>query len=175
MKKAKKSLIAIDMLYDFLERDGALYCGNRARRIIPFVKKTIERFRTKRNLVIYSSDSHKPGEGEFGLFGRHCMAGTKGAEIIKEVKPQKTDLIIPKSTYDSAFRTDLIRTLKRHRIKDVFLVGICTSICIMETASSLAKEGFRVNILRRGVADFDEKTHASALKRMKTVYGANII
>ena len=39
---AKKALIIIDMLNDFIDAEGALFLGNHARNIIPFIKKRIE-------------------------------------------------------------------------------------------------------------------------------------
>ncbi len=171
----KEALIVVDMLCDFLEEGGALYCGNRARRIIPFVKRTIERFRKNKHVVIYATDSHSRNDAQFRLFGRHCVSGSYGSRIIEEIKPDRGDFVVPKSTYDATFKSDLVKILKRHRVKKVFLVGVCTSICVMETASSLTKLGFGVNILKRGVADFDKSAHNFALKRMKLIYGAKII
>lgn len=175
MRKTRKALIVIDMLRDFMKKGGALYCGDKARSIIPFVKKTINKFRKENSLVIYATDSHKPKDKEFRLFGKHCVKGSTGSQIIREIIPQKSDWIIPKPTYDAAFESDLVKILKRHRVKKVFLVGVCTSICVMETASSLAKLGFGINILKQGVADFDTRAHNFALKRMKFLYGAKIL
>ena len=172
--RRKKALVVIDMLRDFMEREGALYCGDKARKIIPFVRRTADKFRKNKDLVIYANDSHKPRDREFDLFGRHCVKGSPGSRVIKELKPGKDDRIVPTSTYDATFGSSLIRILKRHRVREVSLAGVCTSICIMETASSLMKFGFRIIILKRGVADFDAKAHSFALKRMKTVYGAHL-
>lgn len=175
MSKTKEALIIIDMLRDFMEGDGALYCGKKARKIIPFIGKTISKFRKNKNLVIYANDSHKPGDREFKLFARHCVRGRPGSRVIKEVKPQRRDFIVPKTTYDAAYKTNLIKILKRHRIRDVYLAGVCTSICVMETATSLVRDGFRVKVLKRGVADSDAKAHDFALKRMRSLYGAKIL
>lgn len=175
MMKTKKALIVIDMLRDFMEKKGALYCGDEARKIIPFVKKTIDRFRKEQDIIVYAKDSHRPNDKEFKIFAKHCVSGSAGSQIVREIRPTKNDWIIPKTTYDAAFESGLVKILKEHFVKDIFLVGVSTSICVMETASSLAKLGFRINILKRGVADFDGKAHSFALKRMKFVYGANVI
>jgi nicotinamidase/pyrazinamidase len=39
---AQKALIVVDMLKDFMEQSGALFCGEECRRIIPFVVDTLE-------------------------------------------------------------------------------------------------------------------------------------
>ncbi len=175
MRKRKKAIIIADMLRDFMEKGGALYCGDKARRIIPAVRKSINGFRKDRALVIYAQDAHKPDDKEFKLFGRHSVKGSRGSEILPELKPEKGDFVVRKTTYDAAHKTGLIKILKRYKIKDVYLTGVCTSICVMETASSLTKEGFNIYIIKNAVADFDNKAHKHALKRMKLVYGAKII
>jgi len=34
---SKKALIIVDMLNDFIDKNGSLYCGDTARSIIPFM------------------------------------------------------------------------------------------------------------------------------------------
>ena len=46
-----KALFVIDMLKDFINKDGALYCGEQCRKIIPFVKGKIEEFKTFSNAL----------------------------------------------------------------------------------------------------------------------------
>jgi len=173
--REKKALIIIDMLRDFMEPDGALYCGDNARRIIPYVKKALQAFRKQGDLVIHSRDAHDADDREFRLFGRHCVSGTPGSRIIKELSPRRGEPVIRTKTYDSVFNTGLAAILRKRGVRDVFFAGVCTSICIMETASSLYKLGYRINILKKAVADFDEKAHKFALERIKKVYGARII
>lgn len=171
----QKALLVIDMLNDFLLKDGALFCGEKSREIIPFVKETIEEFRKNGHLVLYIRDAHKKDDPEFRLFRRHCVAGTKGAEVIDEIKPQAGDMQIPKTTYDGYYDSDLGKVLREKNIKEVYLTGVCTSICVMETASSLAKRGYSVYIYTKGAADFDQRAHDFALKRTQTIYGAKLI
>ena len=41
----KAALIVVDMLNDFIDEKGALYCGQSARDIIPFVRLRLEAHR----------------------------------------------------------------------------------------------------------------------------------
>ena len=170
-----KALLVIDMLNDFISKKGVLFCGKSSRRIVPFIKTKINDFRKNKDLVIYVADSHDEDDREFSLFPRHCVRGTKGAKIINELKPQKQDIVVHKKTFDGVFETDLDFILKKNDIRQVYLVGVCTSICVMETVSSLVLRGYEVTVLKDGVADFDEEAHKFALKRMKVIYGVSII
>ncbi len=174
-KKIKKALLVIDMLRDFLEPEGALFCGEKARSIIPFVAKQIEAFRQSGDPVIFICDSHRPNDPEFDLFKPHCIKGTKGAEIIPELPVARGDIIVRKSRYSAFYKTKLGDILKMRRISEVYVTGVCTSICVMDTVGDLRNRDYKVYVFRRGVADFDPQAHRFALKRMDKIYGAKII
>jgi nicotinamidase-related amidase len=38
-------------------------------------------------VVVYGNDAHQPGDVELRQFGEHAMAGTPGAEVVKELAP----------------------------------------------------------------------------------------
>jgi nicotinamidase-related amidase len=169
-----KALLVLDMLNDFIHKGGALYCGEAAETIVPFIKSKIDDFRSNGNPVMYIQDSHDADDKEFQQFPKHCVGGTKGAEIIDELKTP--DMVkIDKKTYDGFYNTSLGDVLQRGGIDEVHLVGVCTSICIMETASSLAKRGYAIVVYKDGVADLDDESHRFALKHMKSLYGATIV
>lgn len=170
-----KALLVIDMLKDFLNKYGALYCGDLSRNIIPFVREKIEEFHKCRNLVIFICDSHDPDDLEFNMFPKHCVTGTEGAEIIEELPVSKKDIIIKKTTLNSFLSTDLDKILKDYKISEVHVVGVCTSICIMDAVGDLRCRHLPVFVYEKGVADFDQEAHQFALRRMEKIYGATIV
>jgi len=172
---AKKALLVIDMLKDFVDPKGALYCGQASRDIIPFIQDKIDEFRRNGESVFYVTDSHDKEDPEFDLFPGHCVEGTEGATVVDELKPIGSDIMIPKKTYDGMHNSDLGQELIKRQIREAYLVGVCTSICVMETANSLVKEGYKVFVYKNGVADFDPKQHEFALERMKKIYGVKIV
>ncbi|MFQ6069109.1 MAG: cysteine hydrolase family protein [Candidatus Aminicenantales bacterium] len=170
-----KSLLVIDMLNDFLTRDGALYCGNSSLKIIPFVREMIEKFRRQGELVIFVCDFHDRDDKEFQMFPAHCVAGSEGAQVIDELPVSESDIIVRKKTLSSFLNTGLDKVLEEHKITEVHVVGVCTSICIMDAVGELRNRHFPVYVYLKGVADFDQEAHEFALKRMKKVYGANLV
>lgn len=64
----QKALIIIDMLNDFVDESGALYCGKSVHNIIGFIQKRLEAYRKAGDLVIYLQDSHTADDKEFDLF-----------------------------------------------------------------------------------------------------------
>ena len=170
-----KALFVIDMLNDFLRRDGALYCGDKAREIIPFVKEKIEEYHKCGELVVFICDSHDPNDIEFKIFPKHCVAGTEGAKIIDELPVDKKDPIIHKTRYSAFYNTNLDDVLQNHNITEVHVVGVCTSICVMDTVGDLRNRDYKVIVYKDGVADFDPKAHQFSLERIKKTCGAEII
>jgi len=170
-----KALLVIDMLKDFLNKDGALYCGDESRKILPLIKEKIEQFHRKGDLVVFICDSHDPDDLEFRLFPRHCVSGTSGAEVIDELPLGKQDFIVKKTRYSAFYKTKLDEILKKNKVSEVYVVGVCTSICVMDTVGDLRNRDYPVTVYKDGVADFDQKAHKFSLERMEKIYGAKII
>ena len=171
----EKALIVVDMLVDFIDRKGSLYCGPTADRIIPIIKEKIEEARRVGDLIIYVNDSHKPDDKEFQMFPKHCVKGTPGAQVIPDLKPRRGDKVIRKISLSSFYGTRLEEVLKRHKVKHVDVVGVCTSICVMDAVGDLRNRGYSVTVHKKGVADFDQRFHRFALQRMEKTYGAEVV
>ena len=170
-----KVLLVIDMLEDFIGKKGALYCGEEAEKIIPFIKNKIDECSTSACKIIYICDSHDKDDKEFNMFKPHCVEGSEGAQVIDELKPVTQDIVLKKKRYSGFYGTDLERMLKELAPDVVEVVGVCTSICVMDTVGGLRNRDYRVNVYKDGVADFDKKAHKFALGRMKEIYGAEVI
>jgi len=171
---AKKALIILDMLNDFVDEKGALYCGETAREIVPFVREKLETARLQGDAVVYLQDAHDEDDKEFEKFPKHCVAGSWGSTIIDELKPLPGETVIPKKRYSGFYGTDLEGVLKKAGVEDIAVVGVCTSICVMDTVGGLANRDYKISVPVKGVADFDPESHQFALKRMKQLYGAEV-
>ena len=170
----QKALIIVDMLNDFIDEKGALYCGAQARAIISFIRDRLATFRKNGDLVIFLQDSHDENDLEFTKFPKHCITDTWGSEIIHELAPVPGEKIVAKKRYSGFYGTDLEKILQNANIKEVEVIGVCTSICVMDTVGGLANRDYNVSVPVKGVADFDQQMHEFSLKRMKQLYGARV-
>ncbi|MFH1552245.1 MAG: isochorismatase family cysteine hydrolase [Candidatus Omnitrophota bacterium] len=169
-----KVLIVVDMLKDFMEKQGALYCGDESRKIIPFIKEKIKERRASGGKVIYICDTHDAGDKEFSMYDPHAVKGSEGAQIIDELKPGQFDIVLEKKTLRPFYQTDLDGILRELDPEEVGVVGVCTSICVMEAVGGLRVRGYKTVVYSSGVADFDMTSHESALKRMEKTFKARI-
>ena len=170
-----KALLVIDMLEDFIDKKGTLTTGPAGADIVDFIKEKIQKFRTENYPIIYICDNHEIDDKEFDMFPPHCIAGTKGSEIIEQLEPKKEDIIIRKRRYSAFFGTDLDLYLREKRINEIYMVGVCTNICVLYTAADARNLDYKVNIYEDGVASFDEEAHNFALKELKTTLGCTIL
>ena len=171
---AKKALIIVDMLNDFVDEKGALYCGETARGIVPFVREKLETARKQGDAVIYLQDAHDEDDKEFEKFPKHCVAGSWGSSVIDELKPLPGEKVIPKKRYSGFYGTDLEDVIEKAGADAIEVVGVCTSICVMDTVGGLANRDYNISVPEKWVADFDPESHQFALKRMKQLYGAEV-
>ena len=172
-----KAIILIDMLNDFVT--GDLKC-ERAECIIPNLRKLVEAARKHDIPVIYSNDAHYPQDAEVvQKWGKHAMKGTKGAEVIPELKPTVKDYIVEKRVYSGFYETGLdplLRSLyKDQGVKTVILGGLHTHMCVRHTAADAFFRGYNIIIAKDGVEAFTQEDHEQGLKYLENVYSARIM
>lgn len=170
-----KALLVIDMLKDFIDVDGALTTGPAGKELISFIKERIDEFRERNYPIIYICDNHEKDDKEFDMFPPHCIARTEGSEIIGELEVRNGDKIIKKRRYSAFYGTDLDLYLREKKVDEIYLVGVCTNICVLYTAADARNVGYKVNIYKEGVASFDEEAHKFALKEAENTLGCKLI
>jgi nicotinamidase-related amidase len=181
----KKLLIVVDMLNDFCHRDGVLATSPitsqlYAEEIIKEVTLRVEEARSHGTSIIWLCDAHAKDDKEFDRFPAHAIKDTWGAAIIDELKPviaehSSVELIIGKTRYSGFYSTELEYQLMRMAPDEITVVGVCTSICVMDTVGGLANRDQNVIVPANCVADFDPQGNANALQRMERLYGAKIV
>lgn len=176
-KKQHYAILVVDMLNDFVY--GKLKC-TKAKKIIPKIKSLLEITRSKQIPVFYCNDAHLPEDNyEFKLWGPHALKGSKGAEIIDDLKPSKLDHVVPKRTYSAFYNTDLDTLLKKKFGKNgsitLIITGIHTDICAKHTAYDAFVRGYDILVPEDAVTSFREQDHRFALDYMKSNYGAKIL
>lgn len=171
MSKRSEAVIVIDMLNDFVM--GKLRC-ERVDHIIPNLQKLLAEARKTGVHVVYSNDAHLKEDSELRVWGEHAMRGTKGAEVIPELRPESTDYVFEKRTYSAFFETGLDQLLRSLGVTRLYITGIHTNICDRHTSADAFFRGYDIVILQDGVEAFDEKSHSEGLEYLRANYKAEI-
>jgi nicotinamidase-related amidase len=161
------------MLEDFVR--GSLKC-ERAEKIIPKIKMLLEKARTLKIPVIYLNDSHLPQvDFEVKFWGPHAIVGTKGAQVIGELKPKPSDFIVSKRRYSGFFETNLDLLLRELKAEKIVLTGIHTHLCVLHTAADAFYRNYKLIIPIECVEASSEEEHRMGLRFMEKFYGAKIV
>jgi len=171
-----KALVITDMQRDFIHPEGKLPVPN-APDIVDAINQLRQKAYEKGVKVIYTIDWHAKDDPEFKIWSPHCIANTKGAEIIEELAPRLDDLVMPKRRLSVFSDEDAIEMLKD--VDEVFLTGVATEYCVRGFAlgependiDGAAGLGKKVNLVVDAIKGVDEIP--GALKtRGKVVYAA---
>jgi nicotinamidase/pyrazinamidase len=72
----ERALVVVDMIHDFADPTGALYCGPSMPAVIAVITRELARARAAREPVVYLTDDHLPDDAEFQMFPPHAIHGT---------------------------------------------------------------------------------------------------
>ena len=165
------AVIVVDMLNDFVT--GALGC-DRAKAIVPATAELLDAARKAGVTVIFSNDAHIAGiDRELKLWGDHAIAGTKGAEVIPELKLSDKDYVVPKRRYSGFFQTDLDILLKELGVKTVIMTGLHAHMCVRHTSADAYCLGYDVIVAKEATDSFTQEDYENGLAYLKTCYGAD--
>jgi len=138
----KKALVVVDYNNDFVHPNGALTCGAAGQRLDSFIAEKIREFHAQNDVVVVVNDHHRPDDDEFALWPVHCVAGTWGSEtygetgrVVAQLRGQPRVYELPKTKYDAFYGTELADILQKEGVEEVYVVGVCTSICVARHGS----------------------------------------
>ncbi len=171
------ALVIVDVQNDFLPGGTLEVPGSNA--IIPVLNKYIEKFLEAGLTIIATRDWHPPEHCSFMEYGGqwppHCIRGSSGAEFSPDLLLPKNTTIISKATakdrdaYSGFEGTDLDNFLKEKGIKRLFIGGLATDYCVLNTVRDALKNGYEVYLLVDAIkaVNVNPDDGANALKEMK--------
>jgi nicotinamidase-related amidase len=144
----KPAIIVVDMLKDNLKESPRNLYYQEGKEIIPNLQRLLEESRKRGFPIVFACDSFL--EGDFIFKGRmkvHALRGTKGAEVIDDLRPEPTDIVLPKRRFSAFFKTDLDQTLRTLGIDTIIVTGMTMEVCVLMTAFEGLCQDFSVIIL----------------------------
>ena len=151
-----------------------MYCGDKARSIIPNIQHLLEQEFGRGSMVFFLCDRHASDDLEFRMFPVHCIEGTVEAEVIPELSGYPGE-IIPKRRYSAFFDTPLEEKLNELKPDKLTVCGVCTDICVCHTVADARNRDYEVEVPADCIASFDEAAHRFALEHMEKILGAKLI
>jgi nicotinamidase/pyrazinamidase len=153
--KETDAILITDIQKDFLP-GGALPIEG-GDEIIPVLNDYIQRFKTSKAHILVSRDWHPQNHVSFNTQGGpwppHCIQETGGAKFSPDLKLPGHTVVISKATdpkresYSAFDGTILAIELKRLGVKRLFVGGLATDYCVVNTVLDACKLGFETVVL----------------------------
>jgi nicotinamidase/pyrazinamidase len=176
-------LLVVDVQNCFLP--GGSLAVKEGEQVVPVINKNSKAFSN----VVMTQDWHTQGHISFAsvhsgkkpfetvdlpygkqvLWPDHCVQGTDGAALSKDLAIPQAELIIRKGFHkdvdsysafleaDGKTSTGLAGYLKARKIKRVFVVGLATDFCVAWTALDARKAGFEVYVVEDACRGIDNQ------------------
>lgn len=149
------AFLITDIQVDFLPGGALPVVGG--DEIIPVINGYTKRFEAAKAHVIASRDWHPPNHMSFtsqgGPWSPHCIRDTDGAKFSPDLLIPKDALVISKATdptreaYSAFDGTQLAESLRTRGVKRLFVAGLATDYCVVNTVLDARKLGFETVVL----------------------------
>ncbi|TWC00920.1 nicotinamidase/pyrazinamidase [Bradyrhizobium macuxiense] len=175
------ALLVIDVQNCFLP--GGSLAVKDGEQVVPVINKIAKSFAN----VVMTQDWHTPGHVSFAsvhagkkpfevidlaygkqvLWPDHCVQGTDGAGLSKDLAIPQAELIIRKGFHkdvdsysafteaDGKTTTGLAAYLKARNVERVFVAGLATDFCVAWTALDARKAGFETYVVEDACRGID--------------------
>jgi len=175
------ALLVIDVQNCFLP--GGSLAVKDGEQVVPVINKLAKSFAN----VLMTQDWHTPGHISFAsthagkkpfetidlpygkqvLWPDHCVQGTDGAGLSKDLSIPQAELIIRKGFHkdvdsysafteaDGKTTTGLAAYLKARNVERVFVAGLATDFCVAWTALDARKAGFETYVVEDACRGID--------------------
>jgi nicotinamidase/pyrazinamidase len=161
--RAGDALILVDVQLDFLP--GGSLAVPRGDEVVPALNRYIAVFRRLTLPVVATRDWHPPDHCSFkaqgGPWPPHCVAGSDGARFAALLDLPCEGRIVSKATtrdkdaYSGFEGTDLDDWLKRAGVSRVFVGGLATDYCVLNTVRDALRLGYATFLLLDAVRAVD--------------------
>ncbi len=166
---SRHAILIIDMLNDFANEKGALYCPG-AGRITKNLQDLLAWARDRKTKgkddihVLFIQEAHRENDADFRVRPRHAVKGTWGSDFIEELYPIEGEYIVPKRRHSGFAYTDLDLYLREENIDTVVVTGVWTNVCVRSTATDALACAYKVIALSDGTDSKTEEMHEYGLK-----------
>ena len=186
------ALVIIDMQRDFMEPGGfGETLGNDISQLARAVKPIaalLEAARDMGILVVHTREGHSPDLsdappakiergapslriGDPGPMGRILIRGEAGHDIISELYPLDSEIVIDKPGKGAFYATEFGDVLQKYGIENLLVCGVTTEVCVNTTVREANDRGYRCVVISDGCASYFPEFHEMGLKMIKAQGG----
>ncbi|MGM8212915.1 cysteine hydrolase family protein [Virgibacillus sp. W0430] len=188
IKKSETAIVITDMQYFDTKRGYGIladtikdpsildyYYDRVEKTIIPSLQKLLQFCRENGIEIIYSKIESLTVNGRDRSLSHkrlniHVKKGTKEADIIEEIAPLNTEIVLSKTASGVFGTTNIDYVLNNLGIKNVIVTGVLTNECVENCVRSAADYGYEVFIPEDTVGALTKEIHEYALMTLGNAY-----
>jgi ureidoacrylate peracid hydrolase len=188
-------LLVIDMQNDFVQESAPMEVPM-AREWIPNIQRLVRACRENNIPVIYTQHTlleelnvspiermkhtlpktTTPEGHEIEAKSlSYCIKGTLGHQIIAELEPHPSEIIVQKHRYDAFYNTNLdtiVKNIRGHNVVNtIIIVGTLTNVCCESTARSAFMRDYKVLFVSDGNGGINETSQQATLQSIEQAFG----
>jgi nicotinamidase-related amidase len=170
---ASTALVVVDMQNDFVTEGGTLVVPD-AAGTVPAIATLLDAAREAGAHVVFTQDTHGPGDPEFRIWPEHVLEGSWGWEIVAGLAPRAGETVLRKPRYDAFYGTPLDHLLRVWGVRTLVVCGTVANICVHYTAASAALRWYDVVIPRDAVSALDPFDLAASLRQTAFLFAGRV-
>ena len=160
----KPAIIVVDMVKDNFREGSRSPVTREGRAIVPSLQRLLEESRRRGFPIIFACDSFLREDFIFkGRMKPHSLRGTKGSEVMDDLKPEPADIYLPKRRFSAFFKTDLDQTLRVCGVDTLVVTGLTSEFCVLTTAMDGLCHDFSVILLEDCTASSSKEKRQACL------------
>ena len=188
----RSALIIVDMQYATGHRDGPLAKRMKEQgltttdwrfarihgSVIPNTRRLIDAMRAAGGQIVYvtvgagqENCCDAPPHMREMFRDMDNYEGTMAHEIIEELKPQKVDHIVRKTSIGAFASTGIDHLLRMLDCESLFMTGVSTNMCVETTAREAADRGYAVTMVEDACATTHEDLHHNTMRNFQRLFG----
>ena len=160
---AGDALVIVDVQSDFLP--GGSLAVPRGDEVVAVLNGYLAAFRNSSLPVVATRDWHPPDHCSFrqqgGPWPPHCVAGSEGAGFAPQLQLPTDATVISKATaqqsdaYSGFEGTELDRLLRQSGVRRLFVGGLATDYCVLNTVCDALRLGYQTLLLLDAIRAVD--------------------
>lgn len=161
--RAGDALVIVDVQADFLP--GGSLAVPRGDEVVAVLNDYLAVFRRAGLPVVATRDWHPPDHCSFqpqgGPWPPHCVAGSPGAGFAPQLQLPTDAILVAKASepqrdaYSGFEGTALHDLLRQAGVRRVFVGGLATDYCVLNTVRDALRYGYQVVLLRDAIRAVD--------------------
>jgi nicotinamidase-related amidase len=182
---SKLALVVIDMQHDFVDDDGWFgamgFDLTGIRAVVPAIAKLLAAGRAAGMTIVHTRQGNAPDLsdlppvrieqgrrngnpiGTTGPRGRGLIRGEPGWEIIDELAPASSEIVIDKPGFSSFAGTNFAHQLRDRDVAGIVLCGVTANVCVLSTLLGAVDLGLDCLVVTDGIAAGTSATTCSVL------------